>query len=173
MAVTKTELPQNEKAAFRHFAKSRGMTEAEMLRQMIHRVLGEQAQAPPPEEIERGNRTTLSFTEDEFWAITKRSRADGFTRHTAWLVGLVRAVLSRKPTFTSTEIEALRESNRELAAIGRNLNQIARAINVDFREGERMKRAEIKDLADQLSGHRRKVSSLIDQSLNRWSIADE
>lgn len=173
MPIIKTELPQNEKAAFRHFSKSQGMTEAEMLRQMVRRVLGDQVENPPAEQIERGNRTTLSFTEDEMWAITKRSRADGFTRHTAWLVGLVRAVLFREPTFSSEEMEVLRESNRELAAIGRNLNQIARGINVDFREGERIKRAEIQSLAEQLADHREIVSRLIDKSLNRWSTADE
>jgi antitoxin component of RelBE/YafQ-DinJ toxin-antitoxin module len=173
MPLIKAEVDSNQKTAFRHAAKSQGMTETELLRQMVNQVIGAKQEGAAPEKINRSHRTTVSFTKKEFDHMTKRSRGDGFSRHTAWIVGLVRAVLYRDPTFAADEIDVLRESNREIAAIGRNLNQIARAINVDFREGERLKRAEIKALSDDLAAHRQKVAALIDQSLNRWRVEDE
>ncbi len=173
MPLIKAEVDSDQKTAFRNLAKAQGMTETELLRRMVNQVIGVKGEGLESERIDRSSRTTLSFTKKEFDRMTKRSRGDGFTRHTAWIVGLVRSVLFREPTFSAAEIEVLRESNRELAAIGRNLNQIARAINVDFREGERLKRAEIKELAGDFAAHRREVSRLIDQSMNRWSIDDE
>ncbi|ROO24805.1 hypothetical protein SAHL_15400 [Salinisphaera orenii YIM 95161] len=43
---------------------------------------------------------------------------------------LVQAI-NRSPAMSQTEITELRRSRSELAAIGRNLNQIARALNID------------------------------------------
>ena len=172
MAIIKAEVESTQKKAFKALAKGQGMTETELLRRIVNQVTQGQVEEDA-EQIERSNRTTISFTDDEFNRMLKRSRADGFTKHTPWLVGLVRKVLFQQPTFTADEIDVLRESNREIAAIGRNLNQIARAINADFREESRIKRAETKALADDLSIHRKKVSRLIDQSLNRWRVEDE
>jgi len=172
MPIIKAEVDKEQKAAFRNLAKSQGMTETELLRQMINQAT-DTVVVDSEEKIERNNRTTVSFTEKEFNRLLQRSRRDGFSKHTAWIVGLVRTVLFRQPAFSTNEIDALRESNREIAAIGRNLNQIARAINADFREESRIKRAETKALADDLASHRKKVSRLIRQSLNRWSTEDE
>jgi antitoxin component of RelBE/YafQ-DinJ toxin-antitoxin module len=172
MPIIKAEVDKEQKAAFRNLAKSQGMTETELLRQMINQAT-ETTVVDSEEQIERSNRTTISFTKEEFNRLLQRSRGDGFSKHTAWIVGLVRTVLFRQPNFSAKEIGALRESNREVAAIGRNLNQMARAINADFREESRIKRADIKTFANELKEHRRKVAALIDQSLNRWGDTDE
>ncbi|SHJ62521.1 mobilisation protein (MobC) [Malonomonas rubra DSM 5091] len=172
MPIIKAEVDKEQKTAFRNLAKSQGMTETELLRQMINQAT-DAAVVDSEEKIERNNRTTISFTEQEFNRLIQRSRADGFSKHTAWIVGLVRTVLFRQPSFSTSEIDVLRESNREIAAIGRNLNQIARAINADFRDESRIKRAEIKAIADSFAVHKKQVFRLIDQSLNRWSVDDE
>jgi hypothetical protein len=67
----------------------------------------------------------------------------------------------------------LRESNRQLAAIGRNLNQLVRALNSDARATNRITRAEIKTLAEQIEEHKTKVATLLEQNLNRWGNEDE
>ncbi|HBT9902792.1 TPA: MobC family plasmid mobilization relaxosome protein, partial [Klebsiella pneumoniae] len=37
------------------------------------------------------------------------------------------------PVLTDEEVNTVRESCRQLGAIGRNLNQVARALNIEFR----------------------------------------
>ena len=78
------------------------------------------------------------------------------------------ATLSKEPVLTDAEVNALRGSNRELAAIGRNLNQIARALNVEFRDSDKLNKELIDRLLEQIDGHRDKVSNLIDRNMNRW-----
>lgn len=45
-----------------------------------------------------------------------------------WLVVLVRNYLTRTPQFGQIEFELLGESNRQLLALDRNLNQIAKVV---------------------------------------------
>ncbi|ENB0120699.1 plasmid mobilization relaxosome protein MobC [Escherichia coli] len=44
------------------------------------------------------------------------------------------------PVLTDEEVNTVRESCRQLGAIGRNLNQVARALNIEFRESDKLKR---------------------------------
>jgi len=166
MPYIRANIDQLTKINFKHAAKNKGMTESELLRLMVAQVIGENS-----ENVDlpnRSNRVQLMFTEKEFFRVKKRARADGYLRHTSWMVGIVRSILNKKPNFAAEEISILRESNREMAAIGRNLNQIAKAINIDWREVERLKRADIKELSNDLLKHRRYVGGLIDHCLNRW-----
>ncbi|MCV0267914.1 MobC family plasmid mobilization relaxosome protein [Pseudomonas aeruginosa] len=43
------------------------------------------------------------------------------------------------PVLTDEEVNTVRESCRQLGAIGRNLNQVARALNIEFRESDKLK----------------------------------
>jgi hypothetical protein len=70
------------------------------------------------------------LSESERFAISERAKIDGFEHSQQWIIALVRARLTDKPQFGTREIETLGESNRQLLAIGRNLNQIAHALNV-------------------------------------------
>ncbi|WP_238966468.1 plasmid mobilization relaxosome protein MobC [Vibrio alginolyticus] len=70
---------------------------------------------------------------------------------------------------SESEIAALRESNRELAAIGRNLNQIARTLNIEFREGDRLKLEAVEALTARIEQHKDSVATLINKNMNRWN----
>ncbi len=45
------------------------------------------------------------------------------------LLGLIRTRINQQPHFSQKELQALREANRQLLAIGRNFNQLVTAIN--------------------------------------------
>ncbi|EPX6815665.1 plasmid mobilization relaxosome protein MobC, partial [Shigella flexneri] len=47
------------------------------------------------------------------------------------------------PVLTDEEVNTVRESCRQLGAIGRNLNQVARALNIEFRESDKLKQEAI------------------------------
>ncbi|WP_243637442.1 plasmid mobilization relaxosome protein MobC [Parashewanella curva] len=67
-----------------------------------------------------------------------------------------------------TETDALKESNRQLAAIGRNLNQIARVLNIEFRHSDKITAEMIELLVDRIDQHSTKVEDLIQQGHKRW-----
>lgn len=62
----------------------------------------------------------------------------------------------------------MRESNRELRAIGKNLNQVTRVLNIEFRESDKLKREAIEALAVRIEQHKDQVASLLSRNLNRW-----
>uniref|UniRef100_UPI00388EE249 plasmid mobilization relaxosome protein MobC n=1 Tax=Enterobacter cloacae TaxID=550 RepID=UPI00388EE249 len=49
------------------------------------------------------------------------------------------------PVLTDEEVNTVRESCRQLGAIGRNLNQVARALNIEFRESDKLKQEAIEN----------------------------
>lgn len=52
-----------------------------------------------------------------------------------WVVRLLANVLENEPLLRRSEVEALQESVRGLWAIGVNLNQIAKALNIRLKDG--------------------------------------
>lgn len=85
-----------------------------------------------------------------------------------WVVDAIRTGLTHEPQFSMSEIETLGESNYQLFAIGRNLNQIVRRLNEGQYEPITVER--IKTLSRLIAKHTNAVSDAIRASLERWSI---
>jgi hypothetical protein len=67
------------------------------------------------------------------------------------------------------ELAELRESNRQLAAIGRNLNQIAHAVNIDFRGRARLTGQSLEQLHAAVMREQKAVKALASGTLGRWT----
>jgi len=158
-----------QKARWLAFCEEKGVSESEMLGLLIDKVTGGRTGfvMPAPKEP-RTEKITIRLTPSDMTAAGERAKTEGFPSRTKWLTRLALATLDSDPVLNDVEINTLRESNRELAAIGRNLNQIARVLNTDFRESDRVTRAAIGRLTEQIEEHREKVSALLNRSLNRW-----
>jgi metal-responsive CopG/Arc/MetJ family transcriptional regulator len=175
-----TYVSPETKARFADFARQQGIeSEAQLLRAMIERVLApdaavEQSSSEPVGETvgARRKRVNLSLTEEECEGVERIARERGMKR-TDWIVSLVRAYLHRQPQFDANEVNALTESNYQLAAIGRNLNQIARNLNLDLNASHHVTAATIETLADDIKQHWRQVGLVLDGNLNRWGIRHE
>jgi hypothetical protein len=169
-----TRLQDDEKTAWQNFCRDRSVNESDMLRRMIKQVSGgEGATQPPESEEKKSGKITIRITGKDKFRIIKRAKQEGYSTRTNWVTSLVLAALHRVPVLTHDEVTSLRESNRQLAAIGRNLNQLVRALNSDARATNRITRAEIKTLAEQIEEHKTKVATLLEQNLNRWGNEDE
>ena len=73
-------------------------------------------------------RFEILLTISEKAAVKERARIERCSmRH--WIVDAIRTGLTHEPQFGMSEIDALGESNYQLLALGRNLNQIARRLN--------------------------------------------
>lgn len=86
-----------------------------------------------------------------------------------WMACLIQSHLMRDPVMGAGEIEALRASNRELRAIGINLNQIAHALNIKFEETDRIKLEVIDELITSLKENQAAIRDLVRHSQNDWS----
>ena len=79
-----------------------------------------------------------------------------------------RATLTRQPQFGMRELDALGESNYQLLAIGRNLNQIAKRLNEGLPETVTVQH--IEKLRKVIEQHTEVVSKAMRASLERWSV---
>lgn len=127
-------------------------------------------QTPAPEQGKR-TRLYLYLAPSEREAIEARTKADGFEHSTQWVLALIRARLTDQPQFGNQEVVALRESNHQLLAIGRNLNQIAHALNAAKGRSTAEYDAELaRGLAKAVKRHVQKVGDALRASIARWRL---
>ena len=166
------------KAAFERYASARDQAVPAMLKAIVQHVVtsaqikvGELTPPKPPEL--RSERVTVRFSKSEVEAVKPMAEAFGGVRE--WIVGIVRArIAPNVPQFTMREVQALYESNRELWAIGRNINQIAHAVNLDMKQAGRLQGSaalvrELESVKANIDSHTERVMALCNESLNRWS----
>jgi hypothetical protein len=124
-------------------------------------------QAGEPTSDEGKERFEVLLTASEKSALHERAALENCSAR-RWVIDAIRAGLTKEPQFAMKEIETLGESNYQLLAIGRNLNQIAKAIN----EGRRNSVAldSIRELRKRIDAHTEIVSNAMRASLERWSI---
>ncbi|MDW1950119.1 MULTISPECIES: plasmid mobilization protein [unclassified Vibrio] len=170
MAQTKAQLTEQEKNAWKQFCDDNDTTESKMIRMMIGKV------APGVLESEtdfqkqpKTNQVNIRLSTSDQKKLTKKAKLEGYPNRTKWTTAVVLRALHQEPVLSESEIAALRESNRELAAIGRNLNQIARTLNIEFREGDRLKLEAVEALTARIEQHKDSVATLINKNMNRWN----
>lgn len=150
-------LSEKEKALFKIKCKALGKTQAQLLREYIRSII-------PSEQpdIEKGieNKTNvISFrlTDSECQKIDQRFALENFDNRGSWVKNVIRYTLKKEPVLTKTEVNILREANRELAAIGRNLNQVAHAINIDHKNSAKMTPKLFEQLVNNVKQHRQYI----------------
>jgi hypothetical protein len=172
MIQTKTRLTSEEKEALAGLARRRGVTESELLRQMIRSVTGG-LEVEPVDTERRSCQVNIRLDEHERDKLAERSAAEGYRTPTTWAASAVRAALHQDAVLSDTELEELREATREIAAIGRNLNQIARALNADPDAEPGGLAQAVVSVAEKIEDHKAAVSALIGRNLNRWEVVDD
>ena len=132
-------VPVATKAAFGVLARRQGMTDSALLRRMIDLSLqsagvvsGTDADADD-QAAARMARLTVRLRSDDQLLLRERAAARDMAAAT-YVSVYVRAHLRSLAPLPKEELLALKKTTAELGAIGRNLNQIARAAN----QGERV-----------------------------------
>lgn len=114
-------------------------------------------------------RVEIHLTESEHSTLKPLARAQGFTV-TKWIIALIRARLVGHPQFGHSELEVLARSNLQLLAIGRNLNQLAKALNTSPHDRSAFRVDLITELSSRIQTHTTTVSSVMRGNLERWHI---
>ncbi|WCF29588.1 plasmid mobilization relaxosome protein MobC [Xylella fastidiosa] len=176
MPVLKTVVEPETKTRFRSMAKARGLSESELLRAVVLAVTGQDTDTDTPlepyAEAEKVDidRMTVRMARFLLEGTKERARSKGMAP-SRYVAALVQSNLTKQPVMTEEEIKVLLASNRELAAIGRNINQIAHVLNSAnsaFRETERVRLDKLAELHQVLVENRAAIRALVRASQNAW-----
>lgn len=112
---------------------------------------------------------TVRLGSSEYGLVAELARVEGFTI-SRWIAGLVRSRLVGGAVLNRSEMQVLADSNSQLGAIGRNLNQLLRVLNRQASDVTAFDAAQIAQLRDEIRVHREAVSALILSSSERWQV---
>jgi len=121
------------KTLLRALAEREQITESALVRQLVEVMLRTQIKAGGPrlselEKVSRDARLMVRLEPEDRMLLTSRATARGI-RSATYVALLVRSHLRGVVPMPKEELQALKRSIAELSAIGRNLNQIARALH--------------------------------------------
>jgi len=169
MAQLKLTLSSEDKDAWMDFCKKKGLSSAAMIRKLIKESTGGVVggSAERLEDV-KNKRVSVRLSDKDFSNLTKRAKLEGFPSRPSWLKALIYASLDKEVVVSDKEILILDKSIRELMAIGRNLNQIARVLNIDFRNQHELTKELIEELIGKIDLHTDKVAELIQRSISRY-----
>lgn len=153
-----------------HVGRSPGASLKEAIEHQLLRP-NKHAQTKTHQQVESGREGKVRFeillTNSEKAAIQEMADVERCSSR-RWIIDAIRVGLTHEPQFNMSEIDALGESNYQLLALGRNLNQIARRLNEGHYEPVTAER--INALSHVIEKHTDMVSSAIRASLERWRI---
>lgn len=173
MPVLTARIEDQTKARFRALAAARGVTESELLRRL---VLAAADQVATPEVIKPAaidylitDRLTVRLPRF-LMALTRQTAKSKGMAPSRWIAALVQSNLAREPVMTDDEVRALLNSARQLAALGRNLNQIAKALNDFGNETDRVRIDLLEELLVKVTQNRALIRALVRASQNAWQV---
>jgi predicted DNA binding CopG/RHH family protein len=163
------------KARVRALAEREGINESTLLKQLLDVVLRtstfeERPALTTPENMSRDARVNVRLAPEVWRMLRERARARGMPSAT-YVSSLVRTHLLGNAPLPKAEYLALKQSVVELTAIGRNLNQIARALN----QGGRTAlpgQAEVSAMLKVAEGLRDHFRGLLSANVRSWEIVD-
>jgi|TARA_R110001606_G_scaffold366348_2_gene521473 hypothetical protein len=103
--------------------------------------------------------------------VEKRATYYGF-KTVVWIRNLIAANLTKKPILVEPQIDAVLASNRELAAIGRNLNQIVKIMNqsADMKLRDRVTYDHILQIREGIETQKKEIYKMVAESQNVWKV---
>jgi hypothetical protein len=164
---------------FVEIATNHGLTESELLALIVNGIINKTDKKNISNIFHQGKILTkaeaelipITFKMPRFLttAAKEKAKAQGMTT-SRWIKSLVQSNLIQPPVLIDSAIIAVRESNRELAAIGNNLNQIARRLNETVFKTDMVRIELIKDLENRIDKVRLSIDELIRVTRNGWRV---
>lgn len=167
-AIIKLRTTPELKARLTAEVKKRGINESELVRSFIDNGLSEPALEKTSLALETEiHRFTLTLRLPKILFNAAKIKADkkGMTL-TKWIESLIKVAITKSTVLSDVEFLAVRESNRNLLAIGRNINQIARGFNSSFQFNIELKLLD--DLRKIIDDNSTVIRAFIKASHNTW-----
>jgi hypothetical protein len=171
-----TWVTRQTKETFGIVARRQGLSESALLKRLIEVSLmtagAVEPMAPEPiEPIPLSGRLSIRLPAEDLAALRERATARDMPTST-YTSFLIRAHLRSLTPLPTAELAALKRSVAELGAIGRNLNQIARAVN----QGEQPSgpsHTDLQAMLRALTGLRNHTKAVINANLASWESGHE
>lgn len=174
----KVRVPAEFKARWQAMCASVRLSANSTLVLAMSRFMGEEASpallrfvAIPETRAETRHRQEVRLTGSEVGAIDRLAQACGTSRR-KYIVNLVRSHLLREPQLGMTELAAIGESNKQLAAFGRHFNQIAKKLNSGENVEARSIAQALNRVKEEIDEHLAYVHRVMRSNLDRWSIVE-
>jgi hypothetical protein len=164
---------QGYKADWLAYCDSRRVSPSQALRQMVAAALADADGGPlrPVRERSRAKiRKELRFTALELARAEQLARTEGFSL-THWMIAVIISRLESGPLFGQDELTILAQSNLQLRAIGRNLNQLAKAAHQGIDLPWTGRPDLLEQLADALQRHTTEIAAHVSANVARWRRA--
>jgi hypothetical protein len=170
MKRIETSLSEAEHTTWQNICSETGKTSSSLLREFVKKSIAHIPINPAKasNKVIKSKSITVSFTQIECDAIIEKVALEGYKNPTDWLRSLVMNILYQEAVLTDNEIHALEKLSHQLWAIGHNLNQITRAININFNATDQLKLEMVQSLKNLNTETRDAFSALIRQNKNRW-----
>lgn len=170
-ALIACRVPLETKARVRQLAEREGITESTLLRQLLEVVLrtdglGEPPPISSPAKVNRNARINVRLESEDWRLLRERAKARGLPSAT-YLSYLTRSHLRGGVPLPNAEYTLLKQSVEQLAAVGRNLNQVARAMN----QGDRSAgpgQAEVAAILKTTEALRQHFRALLEANSRSW-----
>ena len=154
------------------YCAASGASASEAIRDLLSKSLRDKPTSGDTTHIddEYGPRVRLEIrlTTKERSALHDRCVTDGFTSANRWIVSLIRANLQKEPEFGETGLDVLFESNRLLAPLARNLNQLTRDVRQLGIQVPPYRFRILEHLQTALTAHIKVVATVISRNVGRW-----
>lgn len=164
----------NYKQPWLDYCKQRKMTPSQAFRLVVAKLIG-QVKTDDLETVlddvqdSTKIRKEVRFTKLEVEQIEAMAKKEGFSLP-RWIVSLVRARLNSGAQLGQQELELLARSNVHLLTMGRNLNQIAKALNTSPEDRRKFNIELIESLQMVIKDHTSIVSNVLSHNVDRWKI---
>jgi antitoxin component of RelBE/YafQ-DinJ toxin-antitoxin module len=170
-ALIACRVTSETKARVRRLAERDGITESALLRQLLDVVLRTANLDEPPtvsssQKVNRDARLNVRLEPEDWRLLRERAVARGMASAT-YLSYLARSHLRNAAPLPKAEYTLLKQSVEQLATLGRNLNQIAGAVN----QGDRQAmpgRAEVAAILKVSEGLRDHFKGLLEANDRSW-----
>jgi hypothetical protein len=168
---------QETKDRLRAIARERQITQSALLKRLIENALlaavcvTEETVAEPVKQVARGARLYVRLRPEDHLLLRERATGRGMAAAT-YASFLLRAHLKTVTPMPDRELAELKRSVAALGAIGRNLNQIARAAN---QGGVTTvpSTADLRQLLRACEALREHVKGLVNANRNSWEMGHE
>ena len=178
-----TRVTEDVKAIFIDIANNKGLTESELLRLIISDTINNQESKKTTPKKEMLYFSHMRKTEDELKItrleihmpkflvdeVKEKAKNQGMATR-RWLKSLVQSNLIHQPVLTDSAVDAIRESNREIAAIGNNINQIARKLNESVFNADMVKIKKLEEIDFAIDSLRAELKNLVKVSRDGWGL---
>ena len=170
-AFVRCRVSSETKILLQSIAAREQITESALVRQLLETLIRTSATENPasgkPDDTElRADRLSIRLSPDDRLLLRDRATARGMPSAT-YVAVLVRSHLRKLTPLPTEELAALKRSIAELGAIGRSLNQIARALNPGGRSDGR-DRHDLELMLKIAVGLRDHVRALLNANETSW-----